>query len=81
MTQILSNRLGSFMGSYVHKEQVGFIPGRQGPDQIRRAVDIISLLKSGWDGNPAQEGFLLSIDLQKAFDTVTWPYLFNTLER
>lgn len=77
MTKIISNRLGSFIGSYVHKDLVGFIPGRQGLDQIRRAIDIISLLKSGWDGNPAQEGFLLSIDLQKAFDTVTWPYLFN----
>lgn len=66
---------------YVHQDQAGFIPGRQGPDQIRRAIDIISLLNSQWDSGPHQEGFLLSIDLQKAFDTVTWPYLFNVLER
>lgn len=82
MTKILSNRLGSSIGSYVHKDQVGFMSGRQGPEQIRRAVDIISLLRSGWDGDPpSQEGYLLSIDLQKAFDTVTWPYPFATLNK
>lgn len=81
LTKVLSNRLASFIGSYVHKDQVGFIPGRQGPDQVRRAVDVVSLLNSGWDGGPPQEGFLLSIDLQKAFDTLTWPYLFSNLEK
>lgn len=81
MTKILSNHLASFIGSYVQKDQVGFIPGRQGPDQIRRAVDLISLMKSSCDGGSPQKGFLLSIDFQKAFDTVSWPYLFTTLKR
>lgn len=65
MMKILSNRMASFIGSYVHKDPVEFIPGRQGPDRIRRAVDNISLLNSGWDGGAPQEGFLLFLDLQK----------------
>lgn len=81
MTKILSNRLASFVGDYIHRNQVGFIPGRQGSYQVRRAVNVISLLNSGWDRGPSQEGFLLSIDLQKTFDTVTWPYLFTILEK
>lgn len=60
--------------------RAGLIPGRQGPDQMR-ALDFISLLKSGWDRGLPQEGFLLYIDLQRAFNTVTWPYLLATLER
>lgn len=64
LTKILADRIriASFIGLFIHKDEVGFIPGRQGPDQIRRAVDVISLLNSRWDGGPAQEGFLLSFD-------------------
>lgn len=80
--KIMTKRLASLIGSYIHKDQMGFIPGRQGPDQIWRAVNTISLMKSGWDGGPPpQEGYLLSIDLQKAFDTVAWPYLFTMLQK
>lgn len=32
--KILANRLLSFINAYVHKEQVGLIAGRQGPNQI-----------------------------------------------
>lgn len=60
---------------------MGFIPSRQGTDQIRRTIDIISLLKSHWDGGPPQSGFLLSIDLHKAFDSIDWKYLFDTLHK
>lgn len=52
-----------------------------GPDQIRRAIDVISLLKSGWNSGSPQEGYLLSLDLQKAFDTVSWSFLFSILNR
>lgn len=73
MTKVLSNRLASYIVSYVHKHQVRFVPGRQGPDQIRRAVNMVFLLNLSWDGGTPQKGFLSSIDLQKAFDTITWP--------
>lgn len=76
MMKILAMRQSTFIATYIHKDQVGFIQGRQGPDQIRRAIDIIS---NGMGGQ--QEGFLLSTDLQKAFDSIAWPYLFEILER
>lgn len=60
---------------------MGFIPGRQGPDQIRRAIDIVSILQTNWAGGLKQPGMLLSLGLQKAFDAVSWPYIFAILER
>lgn len=47
LTKMLANRLASVIASYLHKDQVGFILGWQGPGQIHRAIDIISLLCSG----------------------------------
>lgn len=52
ISKILKNRLVSFIGVYIHKDQVRFMPGRQGLDHIRRAIHVICLMKSGWDGGP-----------------------------
>lgn len=71
LTKILANRMASFIGLYVHKYQVVFIPGREGPDQISRAINILSLLQTGLDQGTRQEGLLLSIDLQKAFNSAS----------
>lgn len=81
LTKNLADCMAFFIGLYSHKDQVGFIPGRQGPDQIKRAIDIISILQSKWAGKGSQEGLLLLLDLQKAFDSVSWPDLFNILHR
>lgn len=67
----MANRLSAFINPYIHKDQVAFTPRRQGSDHIQRAVDIISLPHSQVDGEQAQEGFLLSDDLQKALDSVS----------
>lgn len=40
---------------------------------------MVSILQSGWDGSHDQAEMLLSLDLQKAFDSVSSSYLFGTL--
>lgn len=79
MTKVMANRLASFISIYVHRDKVGFIPNRQGPDQIQRAIYIVSLLQSGWDGGSKQASMLLSLDLQKAFDSVVFIFPYGAL--
>lgn len=70
LTKLLANRLATFIELYINKDQVEFIPDRQGPDKVQRTVDLVSILQSDWVGGHKQEGMLLSLQLQKAFDSV-----------
>lgn len=43
-------------------------------------LTLISILQSGWTGGQYQTGMLLSIDLQKVFNSISGPNLFVLLE-
>lgn len=58
----------------IKPDQTGFIPGRQGANNIRRTLNLISCAK-----NKSQPAMLLSLDAQKAFDRVKWNFLYQTL--
>lgn len=55
---------------------MGFTPGRQASDNVRKVVHLIHLLHHG-----KIHGFLLSFDTYKAFDTLSWEYLRFVLSR
>ncbi|XP_075444639.1 uncharacterized protein LOC142488150 [Ascaphus truei] len=52
----------------------GFWRARQAPDNILRLVDLIQI-----SNNSKTPSMLLSLDVEKAFDRVDWPYLFRIL--
>uniref|UniRef100_A0A8C5MLT6 Reverse transcriptase domain-containing protein n=1 Tax=Leptobrachium leishanense TaxID=445787 RepID=A0A8C5MLT6_9ANUR len=72
--KILANRLGRYIAEIVHPDQVGFVPGREAPDNVRRALNLIQVATTSGRGS-----FLLSLDAEKAFDRVDWNYLWATL--
>lgn len=69
-------RLEKSLPKIIHKDQAGFVRSRYGSDNVRCALNIIYLLNSTKD--PA---CILSLDADKAFDRVEWPFLFEVPEK
>lgn len=68
--RLLADRLASVISPLIHPDQSGFIPDRQITDNIRLAMNIIQ------DSNlHSKTTLLLSLDMHKAFDSVSWSYL------
>lgn len=73
-TKILADRLKVWLPGWVHNDQVGFVPGREGRDNSLKSIFLIQeVIKRG---TPA---VLMSIDAEKAFDRVDWGFMFETL--
>ncbi|KAJ1145803.1 hypothetical protein NDU88_012087 [Pleurodeles waltl] len=75
-TGILAHRLNYYMPGLVDPDQAGFIPHRQCSDNTKRLLHLLD--KTDWS---RREALFLSIDAEKAFNRLHWPYLFKVLER
>ena len=63
---MLANRLKSAMSSIISPEQTCCVPGRDIADNIMSVRDVINFIDVS-----NQEGFLIKIDQEKAFDRVS----------
>lgn len=75
LAKVLTACLNAVVGSLVERDQVGVMPKRQAADSIQRATLLIHAPQKR--KIPA---YLLSLDIRKAFDTVSWDYLFYILD-
>ena len=75
-TSIISKRLEHLLPELVDGDQTGFIKGRQTQDKIRRTIQLIDTINKQKTG-----AVLIGLDAEKAFDRVSWPFLFSVLER
>lgn len=74
LTSILAHRIQKHITHLINLDQAGFIPSGQGGNSIRRTLNIITCAKK-----QRQTSMLITFDAQKAFDTVNWNFLNNTL--
>ena len=75
LAKALSLKLQSVIPALISHDQVGYIKGRNIRENIRTIEDIISYTSLN-----KIPGFITLVDFQKAFDTVEWNFLFDTLK-
>uniref|UniRef100_A0A3B3QX57 Reverse transcriptase domain-containing protein n=1 Tax=Paramormyrops kingsleyae TaxID=1676925 RepID=A0A3B3QX57_9TELE len=75
-TTILSRRLNKYISELIHLDQTRFIPGRYSGNNVCGLLNVMPCAAS-----QTYEAMVLSLDAEKAFDRVSWKYMFQTLVR
>ena len=70
----ISNRLKRVLDKLIDNVQSGFLNNRYIGDSTRLIYDIMSYCE-----NNKQDGMLMLIDFEKAFDSVSWSFLYQVL--
>ena len=72
---MIAKRLEAVLPDLIHYNQTAYVKGRTIFDAVRTIDDVInfSQLKT-------QSGLLVTIDFEKAFDSIKWEFLTNTLK-
>ena len=75
LTKTFAERIKHVLPSIISSNQTGYVKDRSIHDSIRLVQDLIHYL----DINNLP-GLLLTIDFQKAFDSINWTFLIKSLE-
>ncbi|CAI5477431.1 unnamed protein product [Closterium sp. Yama58-4] len=74
LARVVADRMKSVLHMVISPEQYGFIPGRRLSDAVALVADIIEGAK-----NDKDDCYMLLVDFQKAFDSVSRDFLFQVL--
>ena len=75
LTKSLASRLNKVLPSIINLDQTGFLRGRYIGENIRTISDLIE-----YTSLRNQPGIILLLDFEKAFDTIKWSFIFESLE-
>ncbi|XP_031100721.1 uncharacterized protein LOC116004702 [Ipomoea triloba] len=76
-TRILATRLSKLLPKLISKEQTGFVEGRNIQDNILLAQELLQYIDKKCRGN----NVMVKLDMMKAFDRVSWPFLKAVLHK
>lgn len=76
ITKVLANRLAGQLYSMVSSNQSAFVKGRFIQDNFMLVQQTARFLHS-----QKQPRILMKLDISKAFDSVSWPFLMEVLEK
>ena len=74
MAKALANRLSSVLDKLIDEDQVGYLKGRNIASVIRNIDDVIEYMNA-----TNKAGYLLALDYQKAFDTISKEFILESL--
>lgn len=72
---VLAMRLKTTLAKLINKDQTGFIAGRYLGENTRIIYDIMHYTEQN-----DMPGLLLLVDFEKAFDSISWSFLYKVLE-
>ena len=72
---VIANRIKGTLQKLIHKDQTGFIAGRYIGENTRLIYDIMDYTEEN-----NLPGLLLLVDFEKAFDSVSWSFIYKVLE-
>lgn len=75
-SKLLANRIKSALPELISPAQSAFVPGRLLVENVLLATELVA----GYKWNDISKRCMLKVDLQKAFDSVNWDFIQNTLE-
>ncbi|XP_042484676.1 uncharacterized protein LOC122064959 [Macadamia integrifolia] len=77
ISKVLAMRLERFLPRLISKEQGAFLKGKLIHDNISVTSELANLMYSATRGG----GLGLKIDIRKAYDTISWSFLFKVMEK
>ena len=76
LAKTIANRIEKQIGNIIHSDQIGFIKDRFIGEGIRKICDIMEAAEE-----TTESGYVIQLDFKKAFDSIEWSFLFETLKQ
>ena len=74
LSSVIAKRIKSVLPNIIHENQKGFLSGRYIGENTRLLYDVINNCN-----NKNIPGFILLLDFEKAFDSISWKYINKVL--